>query len=224
MNLKEIYNPRKVYEGFFETYFIRPYFHHYADFAGSDAERRTPAVMTFLKSLAAWAVATLGIAGILMGLVGLLGPEVGFSALYIVGGIWLALSVTPLLALISRTFVRHTEPEHPKSKMLGIDTMLGVSCLLFFLFGLLMMVTTLNSGGLNPNANMTDEPDTVVAEEEYIKEEPIFTYQDPAPVDSGVDTMSDLTEPDAIDPDESFDPALATPAEDPAVASDSLLF
>lgn len=67
MKLKEFYNPKHVYDGWFETYSMGlPYFHHYADFRGRESARS--AVM----SLLAWLVATLGMAGILMGLVGLL--------------------------------------------------------------------------------------------------------------------------------------------------------
>ena len=208
MKFKEFYNPRHVYDGFFATYFIRPFFHHYADFRSRESGGAC------LRSLLAWLVVTLGIAGIMMGQVGLLGPEVGFTALTIVSIIWGAFSLTPLIALVARTTNGAPEKElHPR--MLGVDTLLGVSCLLFFLLGLLMMTTTLNSGQLNPNAGMTDEPDTTRIEEEYIKEEPIFTYQDemPAQTEEPVDTLSDMTEPDLADPDESFDPTLVTPEE-----------
>jgi len=94
--------------------------------------------------------------------------------------------------------------------MLGVDTLLGISCLLFFLLGLLMMTTTLNSGVLDPNAGMTDDPDTTVIEEQYIKEEPIFTYQDETPElkEQTPDTLGDMTEPDLVTSEESFDPTL----------------
>jgi len=208
MKFKEFYNPRHVYDGFFETYFIRPFFHHFADFKGKETKS------SCFMSLLAWLVVTIGIAGIMMGQVGLLGPEVGFSAITIGAIIWGAFSLTPLTALVTRAANGVPEQEQCP-RMLGVDTLLAVSCILFFILGLLMMVTTLNSGQLNPNAGMTDESDTVLFEEEYIKEEPIFTYQDelPAHVDDTVDTLSDMTEPDLADPDESFDPTLSTPDE-----------
>lgn len=204
MKFKEFYNPRHVYDGFFETYFIRPFFHHFADFRGKETKK------SCLRSLLAWLVVTIGLSGLMMGQVGLLGPEVGFSFISIGTTIWGAISFIPLIALAVRTANGTPEQElHPR--MLGVDTLLTVSCILFFILGLLMMITTLNSGELNPNAGMTDEPDTTLTEEEYIKEEPIFTYQDEVPAevdDSIIDTLSDMTEPDLVNPDESFDPAL----------------
>jgi len=208
MKFKEIYNPRHVYDGFFESYFIRPFFHHYADFKGKESGR------SCAMSLLAWLVVTLGIAGVMMGQVGLLGPEVGFMALWIAGAIWLAVSVVPLMAILTRA--THGAPEKPlKPRMLGVDTLLGVSCLLFFLLGMLMMVTTLSSGSLNPNAGYVPEADTAVIEQEYVKEEPIFTYQDEVSTEPEVDSMSDMTEPDLVEPDESFDPTLVPAEESP---------
>ena len=208
MKLKEIYNPKPVYEGFFETYFIRPFFHHYADFAGKEAPS------SCLRSLLAWLIVSLGIAGIMMGQIGLIGPEAGISATYIVCGIWIVASVIPLLAIIVRT--SHGSPAKvPAPKMLGVDVLLGVSCLLFFVLGLLMMTTTLASGALNPNAGATDEPDSALIEEEHVTEEPIFTYQDEAPATAETDSLSDMTEPDLVDPDDSYDPTLDPAASDP---------
>lgn len=207
MKFSEFTHPKAVYDGFFETYFIRPFVHHYADFSGRESGR------ALVRSLLAWLVITLGIAGILMGQVGLLGPEVGFATLWTIGGVWLAASVVPLLALFARA--AHGAPEKErKVRMLGVDTLLGVSSLLFFILGLLMMVTTLNSGVLNPNAGATDETDTANIEGEYVTEEAIFTYQDAAPAEVITDSMKDLDEPDAATPEESFDPTLAEPAAD----------
>lgn len=216
MKFKEFYNPQHVYDGFFETYFIRPFFHHFADFRGKESAK------SCLMSLLTWLVVTIGVAGIVMGQVGLLGPEVGFSAITIGAIIWVAFSLVPLISLVARTANGAPEQErHPR--MLGVDTLLTVSCVLFFILGLLMMVTTLNSGQLNPNAGMTNEPDTTAIEEEYIKEEPIFTYQDeiPAHVDDTIDTLSDMTEPDLVEQEESFDPTLSTPPEE-IVETDSI--
>lgn len=204
MRFRDFYNPRHVYDGFFETYFIRPFFHHYADFKGKEA------ASSCMKSLLAWVVVTLGLAGIMMGQIGLLGPEVGFTALITVGVIWGVFSIVPLAALIAR--ISNGSPESPlKTRILGVDTLLAVSCLLFFLLGLLMMITTLESGTLNPNARATDEVDTAVIEEEYVKEEPIFTYQDETDNSlSETDTLGDITDPDIVAPEESFDPTLNT--------------
>lgn len=207
-SLKEFTNPRHVYDGYFETYFIRPFFHHYADFRGGESAKSCS------LSLLAWLIVTLGIAGILMGQVGLLGPEAGFSTMTVVSIIWIAASLVPLAALLVRA--SHGEPEKQKSpRLLGVDTLLGISCLLFFLLGVLMMTTTLNSGSLNPNAGYDPAEDTVRLQLEEVTEEPIFTYQEssvetPAEV---VDTLGDMTEPDAVSPDESYDPSLDQPAE-----------
>lgn len=215
MKLKEIYNPKRVYDGWFESYFIRPFFHHYADFRGGESWK------TSVMSLLAWVVVTLGIVGILMGLVGLLGPEVGFGALRIVGSLWGVASLVPLASLVVRG--ARGGDDGLKPRLLGVDTLLGVSSLLFFVFGLLMMVTTMNSGSLDPNAGVTDEEDSSVVELEEVVEEPIFTYQDEVRPDTSavvVDTLGDMTEPDLVAPEESFDPTLAVPEEE--VVTDSI--
>ena len=201
-----------LYEGFFESYFIRPFIHHYADFKGKEDSA------SCLKSVLAWVVITLGITGIMMGQVGIIGPEAGTQAAWTVCIAWLVLSVVPLAALVTRTL--HGAPEkthHPK--FLGVDALLTVCSLLFFILGLLMMVTTLNSGELNPNANAYDDSDSAVIEEEtYVKEEPIFTYQDESPEtdieDTKTDSLPELEEPYLVPAEESFDPALAIPADD----------
>lgn len=218
MKFRDIYNPRHVYDGWFETYFIRPYFHHYADFRGRESRR------SYGMSVLAWVFVTLGLSGILMGLVGLLGPEVGFAALTIAGGLWMVLSVVPLAALTVRAV--HGAPEREaEPKLLGVDTLFGVSAVLFFLFGLLMMITTLNSGALNPNAGMTDEADTSAVELEEVTEEPIFTYQTEEAVDTAPavveDSLSDMTEPDLVEPEESFDPSLVPPEGEIEAVSDT---
>lgn len=210
MKFREIYNPKHVYEGFFETYFIRPYFHHYADFSGKES------MTSCWRSLLAWLIVSMGVAGIMMGQIGLIGPEAGKTAAVVVCSIWAAASVVPLLALVTRA--SHGGPQKPlRPKLLGVDTLLGVSCLLFFLLGLLMMTTTLNSGSLNPNATYTEETeDSVAAEQETVVEEPIFTYQDKAP-----DTATHVEDTVSIGengeelatPEESFDPTIETPAE-----------
>lgn len=208
MKFKEIYNPKYTYEGFFESYFIRPFFHHYADFKSKES------ASSYYKSIICWIIVTLGLAGIMLGQVGIIGPESGVTASIVVAVIWLAASATPLAALIARTLNGKPESEL-KPRLLAIDILLAASSILFFLLGLMMMITTLNSGALNPNAGMTNEIDSTIIEEETVIEEPIFTYQDEVTtVDTTiVDTMSDMTEPDLIDAEESFDPTIE-PADD----------
>lgn len=206
MGFKNFLNPKKVYDGYFETYFIRPFIHHFADFKSAESMNDA------LKSLAAWLVITLGVAGILLGFIGLLGPEVGFDIIYTGGIIWLALSAFAIIALLVRT-THHRAATQIKTKMLGIDTLFGVSSLLFFVFGLLMMDTTLHSGDLRPNDGVVYEEDTVKLEPEYIKEEPIFTYQDEAPAMETTDSMTDLVEPDLTDQEESYDPTITGETE-----------
>lgn len=215
MKIDRFTNPRHTYDGYFETYFIRPFFHRYAGFSGKES------VKSCMLSLLAWLIVTLGLAGVMMGQIGLIGPDAGITSTIVVGCIWVAFSVVPILALFSRA--AHGTPRlELQPRMLGIDTLLGVSCLLFFIFGLLMMITTLDSGSLDPNARYVPEADTVVKEEEYVVEEPIFTYQDEVQTapEQETDTLSDTSEPDLASPDESFDPTIETIA-DPTL-SDSL--
>lgn len=214
MKFRNLYNPDVVYEDYFEAYFIRPFIHHYADFSGSEPARAA------LLSFAAWLVLTAGIAGILMGQVGLLGPEVGFIFLYVVGGIWLAASVVPLAALAVRGSRGKRGPWKHSPRFLGVDALLSGAAILFFLFGLLMMTTTLRSENLNPNAGYDPEAEESPATAaDSIREEPIFTYQESAPATQEADTLdlSDLDDPDAGDPDETFDPELSTDADAPEI-------
>lgn len=222
--LKEITNPRHVYDGCFETYFIRPFVHHYADFKGGESGK------SCALSLLSWLIVTLGIVGILMGQVGLMGPEAGFSAMLIISCIWGAASITPLAALLIRAS-HGTDGHTTKPRLLGVDTLLLISCILFFLLGFLMMLTTLNSGSLNPNAGYNPDEDSVKLEIEEVTEEPIFTYDNQltAPVEVE-DTMSGFDDPDAVSPDESFDPTLnpvdaetETPAS-PTEVKDTTMF
>lgn len=214
MNFKEIYNPRYVYEGFFETYFIRPFIHQYFQFQGREA------VESCLKSVAAWIIITLGLVGIMLGQIGIIGPDGGIQLAKIIFWIWGGLSVIPFASLISRTV--QGAPEHPlKSKILGIDTLLGASCVLFFVLGLMMMITTLDSGILNPNARVVEETDSIPFEEDYVKEEPIFTYQNDEATDQSeiIDSMTDINEPYLMEADESYDPTLEQPLD---IAVDTL--
>lgn len=218
MNFKKVVNPSKVYEGWFESYFIRPWFRKYSDFSGGETRR------DFLFSLLGWAIVTLGIAGILLGLVGLLGPEIGFPTLEICGGIWIAYSIVPFIALVKRTSNGgDAKQRHPK--FLGIDILQVAASMLFFLFGLFIMITTLNSEMLNPDPRMEDEEEVKI-EGESIVEEPIFTYQD-ASTEVKRDTAMvepEVEDPDMLSPDESFDPTIATQPDMEKELPDSLYF
>lgn len=203
MNFRQFTNPRHTYDGYFESYFIRPFFHRYADF--KDGESAKSCILSAL----AWIIVSLGVAGILLGLIGLIGPEAGITTAITVGILWALFSILPLIALFVRAFNGKPYTE-PKPRLLGVDTLLGVSCLLFFIFGLLMMITTLNSETLDPNARYVPEKDSVAVDEQYVVEEPIFTYQDEAvPVSAEEpDSLSDVDEPDLAPPEESYDPTI----------------
>ena len=201
MNFKSIYDPKHVYEGFFETYFIRPFIHHYADFNGKDPHKSCG------YSLLAWLIITLGLVGVMLGLVGLLGPEVGFATLEVCGGLWLLLSISPILALFSRKKTHSTENDEKRRTFLPIDIVLSSISILFFFLGILMMISTLNSEELTADPG-TMEEDTTSLEFEDIVEEPIFTYQDEVPEAVVTDSLEDLEDPEAIAPEESFDPVI----------------
>lgn len=205
MNFKSIYDPKHVYEGFFETYFIRPFVHRYADFGGVERGKSTT------YSLLAWLIITLGLIGLMLGLVGLLGPEVGFTTLYVGCGIWIAASIVPILALFSRSGGEEQPAADGKKRklMLPIDMVLATISILFFLLGLLMMISTLNSEELTADPG-TMEEDTTTLEFDEVVEEPIFTYQDEVTETPAQDTLLDLEDPEAMTPDESFDPTLST--------------
>lgn len=228
MKIKDIYNPRQVYEGYFESYFIRPFFYEYLKFQGHES------IGSCVKSFIAWVLITLGIVGIMLGQIGIIGPDGGVQAMQVVCWIWGLYSIVPLLALFSRT--SQGAPSKPiKSKMLGIDTLLGVCCLLFFVLGLMMMETTMTKETLNPNAGATSDGDSTSFLDEVVEEEAIFSYEAvDAPGDAKnnnkeenktnnkenkpavvIDTMKDVTEPDLASPEESFDPTVEKPLELP---------
>lgn len=209
MKIKQIYNPKKVYDGWFESYFIKPWIRHYADFVHGESAGDC------LRSLLAWLVMTLGLAGLLMGLVGLMGPEVGFACLKWIGIAWLAASAIPFIALLARTFNgAEAQPRHPK--FLGIDSLTVLSALLFFIFGVLLMYTTLHSETLHAPAGTPEDDGAVPTDTVY--EEALFTYQNPV-IDTAAtvtDTMTDLSDPDLVTPDESYDPTIEPDPSNPA--------
>lgn len=211
MKIKQIYNPQQVRQGWFESNFITPWFRRCVDFGGGCSKK------SFGLALLAWLIASAGTAGVLMGLVGLLGPEVGFVALEWIGGLWLAYSLLPFAALLKRTFAgpEPDETREPVTGMLGIDWMLTAFAVLFFLFGLLMMTTTLNSETLHAPTG-SDEEESVI-DRDTVVEEAIFTYQNPV-VDTAapaVDTLAVPEDPDMVSPDEGYDPTIEPDPEKP---------
>lgn len=198
-----------THTGFFERYFITPIFRKYADFEGAVSDRDA------LISAAAWLIVTAGVAGVLLGLVGLLGPDTGFVCLAVIGGIWIVGSLCPLAALASRAMHGGNDDKKMPVRFLGIDKFLAVTCGLFLILGILMTVTTLNSGTINPyHRGQGDRNHNPLLEQEEVVEEPIFNYQtaDPAPVE---DIEEEVTEDPAetITVDDAFDPTIATEIE-----------
>ena len=197
-----------THTGFFERYFITPFFRKYTDFNGAVSDRDA------LISAAAWLIVTAGVTGVLLGLVGLLGPETGFLCLAVIGGIWILGSVCPLAALASRAF-RGGKTEASRVNFLGIDKFLTVTCGLFLILGTLMTVTTLNSGEINPyHRGQGDRKHNPLLEQEEVVEEPIFNYQtaEPAPVEE-IEEVETEAPADTITIDDAFDPTITTEIE-----------
>lgn len=142
-----------------------------------------------------------------MGSVGLLGPEVGFVFMKVCGWIWGIFSLVSFTAMTARLLNRTDSPQSNPT-MLPIDWLLIISCILFFIFGLLMMTTTINSELLR--ADPGEQEPTSLPDSLFVSEEPIFTYQESAvDTDLTADSMTDLNDPDMVSPDESFDPMLS---------------
>ncbi len=215
MNLKPIVHPKRVYEGWFDSYFLRPWIRQYADFHGATTGRDC------LFSILAWLTLTIGLAGVLMGLVGLLGPETGFCCLIIFGSLWIAASIVPFAALIKRT-LSHDQAVASHPRFLIIDILQVAAAVLFFIFGLLMMLTTLNSEMLQPDPGT--EMENSAEQEDLTVTEPIFTYQTTEePVVADTTAIAEPEDPDLVSAEESFDPTLA-PAQIPEELPDSLYF
>ena len=205
--------------GFFEKYFINPFIGKYSDFKGEESQRSA-----FL-SLGAWFIVTLGLAGVLLGLVGLLGPDVGFICIDVIGCIWIVGSICPMAALVSRVNNGSGDKTIGHIVFLNIDKLLCAICFLFLVLGILMTVTTLNSGELDPfHRGRGEVKSNPLLEQEEIVEEPIFTYQDntPAAVEEIDDEVEEETDSAQII-DESFDPVIGsiTAAADSAAILDN---
>lgn len=171
-----------------------------------------------MRTFMAWGVATLGITGVLLGQVGLLGPEVGFATLYTLGGVWLAWSLLSICALLARFSKSgsendHTGEEKPSVVMLGIDKLLSTVCVLFFVLGLLMMITTLNSGELNMSTGSGEyDEDNPILNRDKVQEEAIFNYlnYDETSV-AEKDTATVVEDEDTASVAEIYDPAAVSP-------------
>lgn len=201
-----------IHRGFYERYFISPFFRDFKNFNGKESRRDV------LRTFMAWGVATLGITGVLLGQVGLLGPEVGFATFYTLGGLWLAwsfLSICALLARYSKSGSEngHTGEEKPSVVMLGIDKLLSTVCVLFFVLGLLMMITTLNSGELNMSTGSGEyDEDNPILNRDKVQEEAIFNYlnYDETSV-AEKDTATVVEDEDTASVAEIYDPAAVSP-------------
>lgn len=201
-----------IHRGFYERYFISPFFYDFKMFSGKESKRDV------LRTLAAWFVATLGIAGLLLGQVGLLGPEIGFATLYMLGGLWLVWSLLSICALLARyskscSENSHTGEEKTSVVMLGIDKLLSIVCVLFFVLGLLMMITTLNSGELNMSTGTGEyDEDNPILNTDKVQEEAIFNYlnYDETPV-AEKDSETVVEDEDTTSVQEIYDPAAVSP-------------
>ena len=212
-----------LHQGFYEKYFIDPFIRRFSDFKGTAGRRDA------LFSLLAWAIVTAGIVGILTGLVGILGGEVGFPCLWIIGGLWILASLIPLIALIQRAArgmaegIAGTEANNttrPGYKMLTIDIILSVACVLFLTFGIPMMVTTVRSETLEIDPSGISKLPTSKIPTDSVYEEPIFNYQQTDISDEPLDTVASI--------EEAFDSIgnIAEPVEEEATREhpDSLAF
>lgn len=178
-----------------------------------------------LLSLAAFAIVTCGMAGLLTGLVGILGVETGMVCLIVLGVAWILGLMVPLAAVCTRGMREPVEDPVSESaytpinsssrgrrgiKLVTIDIFVMAVCALFLLFGILNMITTLNSEDLNNERYVEEEPEPEVRD--TVIDEPIFTYQQiDAPTES--DPLQGYEEEtDTVSVTESFDPTIE-PAE-----------
>lgn len=185
-----------VREGFYEKYFIDPFIRHYADFKTGMSRRDAT------SSLLAWLVVTAGVFGLLTGLVGLLGADVAFPCLWVIGGLWIAGSTVPLCGLAARSArgSASNEENPEKFRMLPVDVMLTVIFILFLILGIPMMTTTLRSENIyiDPNGKNYKSPTALPVDS--VVEEAIFNYQqyDIADQEEAPDTLGSLSDLDTI--------------------------
>lgn len=207
-----------THRGFYERYFITPFFRKFHDFKSVETPRDRK------LTLIAWLIATLGIGGLLIGLVGLLGPEVGFVTSEVLGAIWLAWSAFGICALFSRTSKGSGENSENKKEyvLLNIDKLLSLICAIFFLFGILMMATTLNSEELNLQPrNSGSQDDNPILNRDKVEEEPIFNYQDYDIKDAEEEVSPDTAAMPIGENGESYDESDYDPAATTPTAQDT---
>lgn len=199
-----------THRGFYERYFITPFFRKFSDFKSVETPRDRK------RSLIAWLIATLGIGGVLIGLVGLLGPEVGFVTAEVIGAIWLAWSAFGICALLARTSKGNDDNVENKKEfvMLNIDKLLSLICALFFLFGILMMATTLNSEELNMKPRYPgSQEDNPILNQDKVEEVPIFSYEEYGDLSEQAEEPTEKTTEDtATVTSTEFDPAAVSPS------------
>lgn len=199
-----------THRGFYERYFITPFFRKFYDFKSAE----TP--LDRKRTLIAWLIATLGIGGVLIGLVGLLGPEVGFVTAEVIGAIWLAWSAFGICSLFARS-AKGTEDNGADKKeyvLLNIDKLLSLICVLFFLFGILMMATTLNSEELNMKPRYPgSQEDNPILNQDKVEEVPIFSYEEYGDLSEQTEEPAEeTTEDTATSTSTDFDPAAMSPS------------
>lgn len=196
-----------IRKGYYERYFITPFFREFRNTKGVLANKE------LTRTFVAWGIATLGIVGLLLGLVGLLGPEVGFVTLLVVGGLWLLWSLFCFVSVFVRCANAKRSGEEVKPRpvaMLGIDKLLSAVCILFFVLGMLMMITTLNSGELNmtTGTGQSDE-DNPILNSDKVEEEAIFNYMN---YDESAPEEEEIEVVDSTEAQEEFDPMSQSPA------------
>lgn len=196
-------------EGFFEKYFINPLIR---DFKNKKEEFIPQQSMPFI--LTAWGLITIGLFGILIGQVGMLGPEVGFAMIYIIVPIWIIASILPLISVIKRAR-RDPEPkklsaeeyyETIKKTMLPLDWILSGAALLFFIFGPIMMESTLRGRNLDILPRGNGDSGVSLLDTDSVYEEPIFNFQVGENEGEQVDTLGSLEDLDTVSFKDSYDP------------------
>ncbi len=197
-------------QGFFEKYFIQPFYRDFRNKATSCPKSTLPLATT------AWVIITLGIVGVLIGFIGLLGPETGSICVYVGLGLWLLFTIPAFIALIRRCCNGNEDNSNPVDKyydevrraMLPIDWMLSGAAVLFFILGPLMMLSTLRGRNMDILPRGAGDGYSQFVDNDSIYEEPIFNYIGESDA-SDADTLGDISDLDTITLEESsFDPTI----------------